>query len=279
MKQTRYQQLPSCQERIAFDRIPDEILVHILAQPIIDLPTLGIVMNLSERFRQLVMRVLCYYRLPAIEMALSIDQEGKSRITNRFEFSHFCNMTCNAVFVNAQPIPKRYYTNKACPVVRLIAKEDYYMRASQLQSEMPPAPTSSSFMPVQQEDDCKEKALRTSQKRSHSYDSIIQKPAAMSTDSNSKVQNYKLQAQKEGLHILQVTPLQSRIFQLPNMGASSWRMAYQVSNKERHEYYLTPTNFCIRLEQLFQFEQKANHINNKTPLGMNRMINWLYRLK
>jgi hypothetical protein len=259
MKQTRYKPIPCMQ--LAFDRIPDEILVHILAQPILNLSTLSAVMHVSQRLYQLVMRVLVHYRLPAIEMALSIDQEGKSKVTNRFEFSHFCNMTLHAVFVNVQPIPKRYYTNKAYPVVRLMSMEDYYMHpVSQLHSEI--KSSSSSFTIVQPVD---EKTLGI--KRTWSSDSI-QQPVAMATDSNTKVQNYKLQAQKEGLHILQVTPL---LFQ-PNM--SSWKMTYQISNKEKHEYYLTPINICIKLEELIRFEHK---VIKKAP--MNKMINWLYRLK
>lgn len=277
MKQKQYKRVPSCEQSLIFNSIPDEILVHILAQPMIDLLTLGSVMNISERFFQLAMRVLSHYRLPAIEMALSIDQEGKSRVTNRFEYSHFCNMTLNAVFVNPQPTPKRYYTNKAYPSVRLISMEDYYTCQEDDPVQLP-SPSSSSFIPVLTDDDGNKK-VSLPKKRSHSADSIsgIPQHVNMTSRSNTKTQNHKLQAQKEGLHILQVIPLQKRLFPLPNMGSSaSWKMAYQISNKENRAYFLTPINFCIPLEQLIRFEQREN---NKTSLGKNTMINWFYGLK
>lgn len=106
------------------DAFPDEIIIQILSQSKIDLKTLGILMFVSTKIRRLSIHVLMLYRLPAVKLALTIEQEGKSRMTTRFEFCHFCPRSLNTLFTADLSNARRYYTNKACPVVRSMSIED-----------------------------------------------------------------------------------------------------------------------------------------------------------
>ncbi|CAO3655696.1 unnamed protein product [Mucor fragilis] len=106
---------------LTIDTSPDEIIIRILSQPTMDLHTLGIVMSVSARLRRLVIHVLAMYRLPDIQLAFTVEQEGKSRATTHYTFSRF-HPTSLTVFLTAhQPKARRYYTSKACPVVRSMA--------------------------------------------------------------------------------------------------------------------------------------------------------------
>ncbi|KAF1802108.1 hypothetical protein FB192DRAFT_1248067, partial [Mucor lusitanicus] len=100
---------------------PDEIIIQVLSQRTMDLRTLATVMAVSARLRRLVIHVLAMYRLPDLQLALTVEQEGKSRITTSYEFGRFNSTSLTVVMVAHQPKARRYYTSKASPVVRSMA--------------------------------------------------------------------------------------------------------------------------------------------------------------
>ncbi|KAI8386978.1 hypothetical protein BD560DRAFT_420173 [Blakeslea trispora] len=115
---------------LALDCLPDEILVLILSQSILPISTLQAMQSISDRLHVLCNYVLTYKRFPAIHLDVSIDQEGKSRVTTVFRFKQFCSDKANIQFVSSQPHkPRRYYTGKAAPVIRMVRMTDTYMQA------------------------------------------------------------------------------------------------------------------------------------------------------
>ncbi|KAL0143387.1 hypothetical protein V8B55DRAFT_1560760 [Mucor lusitanicus] len=106
---------------LTIDTFPDEIIIQVLSQRTMDLRTLATVMAVSARLRRLVIHVLAMYRLPDLQLALTVEQEGKSRITTSYEFGRFNSTSLTVVMVAHQPKARRYYTSKASPVVRSMA--------------------------------------------------------------------------------------------------------------------------------------------------------------
>ncbi|KAL7309766.1 hypothetical protein PS15m_010609 [Mucor circinelloides] len=180
---------------LAINTFPDEIIIQILAQPAIDLRTLGAIMTVSSKLRRLVLHVLMVYRLPTLLLALTVEQEGKSRITTNYRFSYFCPTSLTILLTADKPKTRRYYTSKACPVVRSMAIKD--------------ASDSSS-------------------------DSLCAIPSIYYPQSLKK-----LSAQKEGHHVLQ---------------ASSWKLAYNITNIQKPEYYLTPVSVAVEFGHLITVE-------------------------
>ncbi|KAI8365437.1 hypothetical protein EDC96DRAFT_429471, partial [Choanephora cucurbitarum] len=109
------------------DRLPDEILIEILSQPILSLNTLQVIQSVSNRMHSLCNYVLRHKRLPAIYLDVSMDQEGKSRVTSVFQLHQLSSDNANLHFKPLRPhVSKRYYTDKAAPVIRLVRMTDTY---------------------------------------------------------------------------------------------------------------------------------------------------------
>ncbi|GAN05398.1 hypothetical protein MAM1_0090c04869 [Mucor ambiguus] len=223
-------------------------------------------MLVSSKLRRISLYVLEYYRLPATQLSLMTDQEGKSKITTRFEFSHFCPVSLTTLYTSHQPIARRYYTNKAYPVVRSMAIEN---ASCDIQSSSASIASSISSTLV------------------GSYSSSSSTPVAKQpryTDTRSDLASVyyhgsakKLSAQKEGFHILQVSP------HLANQG-SSWKLAYRITDKRKPEYYMTPINISIGFKHLMRLDARnqdmdVNVVTKSLPSkSMNKMKHWVSRL-
>ncbi|KAL9556794.1 hypothetical protein MBANPS3_001692 [Mucor bainieri] len=178
---------------LTIDTFPDEIIIQILSQPALDLRTLGTLMTVSDKLHRLVIHVLAVYRLPGLQLALTVEQEGKSRITTNYTLARFDSTSLTICMVAHDPKPRRYYTSKACPVVRSMALLD-----------MDSTPTTTTMPRMYYPQGAK-----------------------------------KLVAQKEGHHILQ---------------ASSWKLAYQITDIQKPEYYLTPVSIAMDFGHLITLE-------------------------
>ncbi|KAF1798263.1 hypothetical protein FB192DRAFT_1263129, partial [Mucor lusitanicus] len=117
-----YQAVPN--KASSLEAVPDEIVTLILSQPSIGIKALRTCMSVSSKLRRISLYILEYHRLPATQLSLTIDQEGKSKMTTRFEFSHFCPVSLTTLYTSYQPMARRYYTDKAYPVVRSMSIED-----------------------------------------------------------------------------------------------------------------------------------------------------------
>ncbi|KAI8979354.1 hypothetical protein BDF20DRAFT_869095 [Mycotypha africana] len=125
MKATAYPKLTSSSSFL-FDRLPDELIIQILCQPVIDFPTLRRMRCLSERMYRLCDHALQHALLPSTVLSVTIEQEGKSRISPLFNFMQFCQVTGHALFMSCQTLPRRYYADRANPVVRSLTIHNNY---------------------------------------------------------------------------------------------------------------------------------------------------------
>lgn len=159
-------QLNNCSQ---FDRLPDEMIIQILVQPILDLDTIGQVIGVSSRMYQLGVYVLNQYRLPSIQLSLMIDQEGKNKMTSQFKVEHLDPIHLSVYFTCTDKRPRRYYSSKASPFIRTMSIIDHYN-----------ASTIDSFL-----------------------DDVSIKSKDFSVRDTNKIINRKIQIKQEGLHILQ----------------------------------------------------------------------------
>ncbi|CEP12184.1 hypothetical protein [Parasitella parasitica] len=234
------------------DILPDEIIILILSECVIDLKTLTSLMSVSSRLRCLSIHVLAHYRLPATSLLITIDQEGKSKVTTQFEFSHFCPESFNTLYTSNHPTARRYYIEKAYPVVRSMSIKGTCL--------VQPLSASSSTTFVGSD--------RPLLAKQPSCTTKLSDPALVYHYGNPK----KLSAQEEGFHILQVSPYST------NHG-SFWKLAYRVTNKHKPEYYLTPVNISIGFKHLL----KLNALNSgdfnieKAPFKktLNKVMSWV----
>ncbi|KAI7893558.1 uncharacterized protein EV154DRAFT_393748, partial [Mucor mucedo] len=109
-----------------FERLPDEIVIQILSQSIIDLETLGRVVGVSSRMYQLGVHVLNHYRLPSIQISLMIDQEGRNKMVSQFEVTRLDPINLSVYLTCTDKRPRRYYASKASPVIRTLSMTDHY---------------------------------------------------------------------------------------------------------------------------------------------------------
>ncbi|KAK4513746.1 POLIIIAc domain-containing protein [Mucor velutinosus] len=203
---------------LTIDTFPDEIIIQILLQPTMDLRTLIILMTVSSKLRRLAIHALTVYRLPRLQLLLTVEQEGKSRITTSYKFSLFHTTSLTVLLTAHHPKPRRYYTSKACPAVRSMA-------------------------------------LNTINTATSSAPGTYYPQGAR-----------KLSAQKEGFHILQ---------------ASSWQLAYQITNIQKPEYYLTPVSIAIKFSHLVTLESvnrpvdhHHHHHRISSFIKLNKMKKW-----
>lgn len=162
-------QLNTCSQ---FDRLPDEMIIQILLQPILDLETLGKVIGVSSRMYHLGVHVLNQYRLPSIQLSLMIDQEGRNKMTSQFRVERLDPVRLSVYFTCINKKSRRYYSSKASPFIRTMAITDHY-NASSLIDDL--------FT-----DDA----------------SVKSKDISIVGDTN-KIINRKIQIKQEGLHILE----------------------------------------------------------------------------
>ncbi|KAI9031711.1 hypothetical protein CLU79DRAFT_729735 [Phycomyces nitens] len=111
---------------LTLDQLPDELIIHVLLQPSIDLETLYSVARVSQRLYMLAMCVLRLYKLPHVQLQSVVDQEGHGKSTTFFEFKSLDHDTLMATFVVQKVAPKRYYRDKSRepPVLRHISMTD-----------------------------------------------------------------------------------------------------------------------------------------------------------
>lgn len=254
----KYQDIP-LNITTTLDIFPDEIIILILTQHVIDLRSLKVLMSVSSRMRRLCIHVLKCNRLPAMQISLTVDQEGKSKVTSRFEFSHFCPLSLNTLFTSNKPTARRYYTDKAYPVIRSMAIEDAcHIRPSS------------------------ESIVSSSVTLVGSDSSSVAKQPSYTTEPFGSIPVYhlgnakKLSAQKEGFHILQVSPRSTN-------HESSWKLAYRITDKQKPEYSLTPINITIGFEHLLKLDAlNADTSNNIEKIHytktINKIKNWVNRL-
>lgn len=243
---------------------PDEIIALILSQSSMDIKSLRTCLSVSSKLRRISLYILEYHRLPATQLFLTIDQEGKSKMTTRFEFSHFCPVSLNTLYTSNQPIARRYYTDKAYPVVRSMAIED---ASFDIQSSSASIASSTSGTLV---GSCSSSSLSVA--KQPGYTSTPSDLASVYYHGNAK----KLSAQKEGFHILQVSP------HLTNHGPS-WKLAYRITDKRKPEYYMTPINISIGFKHLVKLDALNHNANvivtSEPPLkSMNKVKHWVNRL-
>ncbi|KAK4510894.1 uncharacterized protein ATC70_004198 [Mucor velutinosus] len=251
------------------EALPEEIITLILSQSSIDIKALRTCMSVSSKLRRISLYILEYYRLPATQLSLTIDQEGKSKMTTRFGFSHFCPVSLTTLYTSYQPMARRYYTDKAYPVVRSMAI-DYASCDIQSSSVSIASSTSGTLV-----GSC-------SSSSSSSSISVAKQPCYTNTPSDLASVYYhgnakKLSAQKEGLHILQVSP------HLANQRLS-WKLAYRITDKRKPEYYMSLISISIGFKHLMKLDAlnqgvDVNATTRKLPLkSMNKMKNWVNRL-
>lgn len=92
----------------SIERLPDDVLIYLLLCPDLDFATLSNFAYTSQRMRALVYRVLQYYLLPNIQIAATIDQEGRGRWTSYYKFLHLDPETFSAIFCPFHNGFKRY---------------------------------------------------------------------------------------------------------------------------------------------------------------------------
>lgn len=111
---------------IAIERLPDELLLDILLQPVIDLKTLCAMTRTTPRLRFLVMGILRTYKLPHISLATATEQEGRCKVTVQYVFDSLDERTLCVRFLPLKSTPKRYRhdTTAAVPILRHILLSD-----------------------------------------------------------------------------------------------------------------------------------------------------------
>ncbi len=112
--------------KLELSTLPDEIIICILSQSIIDLNTLGQLVNVSRRVRHLALHIFNQYRLPYLQLSITIDQEGKNRIISKFQIDNIDPTNLSITFNNTTDRPRRYYSNRALPMIRSILMTDKY---------------------------------------------------------------------------------------------------------------------------------------------------------
>lgn len=235
----------------SFDQLPNEIIIHILSQPVIDLPTLGNILELSPRMKNLALHVLNQYRLPSLQIALQIDQEGKNRVTSRFQLDRFDSETLNVSMSCTNKRSRRYYSNRASPLIRTISIKDTYCLQ---QSSDTAAIVDDDCASFKSKEDIAASAVVATQ--------MTKKPVGGDTTHGGKV-NRKISTKKEGLHILHVIHNASK-----TKSSAFWRFAYQITQKQGDEYHLSPTHLIIPLNQLIL-------LNKKHDKKRNKVVDWV----
>ncbi|KAL0136082.1 hypothetical protein V8B55DRAFT_1568459 [Mucor lusitanicus] len=237
-----YQAVPN--KASSLEAVPDEIVTLILSQPSIGIKALRTCMSVSSKLRRISLYILEYHRLPATQLSLTIDQEGKSKMTTRFEFSHFCPVSLTTLYTSYQPMARRYYTDKAYPVVRSMSIED---TSCDVQSSSASIASSTSGTLV---GSCS----------SSSSTSVAKQPSYTNTPSDL-----------------------ASVYYHANQG-SSWKLAYRITDKRKPEYYMTPINISIGFKHLMKLDAlnqgvDANVATRKLPLkSMNKMKHWVNQL-
>ncbi|KAL9552686.1 hypothetical protein MBANPS3_003644 [Mucor bainieri] len=238
-----YQAVPTNSSPL--EAVPDEIIALILLQPSIDIRSIRTCMAVSSKLRQISLYILEYHRLPATQLSLTIDQEGKSKMTTRFEFSHFCPMSLATLYTSYQPLARRYYTDKAYPVVRSMAIED---TSYETQSSSASIASSTSG------------TLVGSSSSSSSASSVAKQPSYTNTPSDS-----------------------ASVYYHANQG-SSWKLAYRITDKRKPEYYLTPISISVGFKHLMKLDAlnqgiDVNETTEKSSLkSINKMKQWVNQL-
>jgi hypothetical protein len=286
-KQEEQQMDPS-----ALDILPDEILIHIISQSLLDLNDLGHVLEVSQRMCQLGLHVFIQYRLPSLKFAVSIDQEGRNRITSKFQFNQLDEVSLSISLICLGKTPRRYYSNKASPIIRSILITDTYhqQRQHKESSYNGSVPNSDTYISIQglasTTDDTdnfsfksKECDITPAEQLMKDYLLSIPTITSTTTKENSRhhkklnIINCKIQTRKEGLNSLQV-PRHPLI--LHNNSQVSWKFEYKISKQQRHEYHLLPSNITIQLNQLLLLEnngrQQGQHQDRKWG---SKMVGWV----
>ncbi|ORE07615.1 hypothetical protein BCV72DRAFT_335059 [Rhizopus microsporus var. microsporus] len=205
-----------------FNDLPDEVIVIILSDPVLDLETLYNMMKISQRIFHLVHHVFVKYRLPALDVVVCIDQEGRNRSTTQFGIQDF-NLDKHCItFTPCTPTSRRYYADKQAPAMRFTMITDGYY-----------TPTDTNL----------------TSKRDNA---VINRNHAECTEERMMYCKVKMESQsqrlrkinKQGHHYINRTSSLQR--------STRWEFGYQISHVVHKEYYLLPLYLEIHLDFLIQ---------------------------
>ena len=235
---------------LTLDKIPDEIIIAILSQSILNLNAFGQLIRVSKRIQNLALYVLQQYRLPAIRIKLSIDQEGKNRIISQFHIGKINESNLCITFGSKGKRPRRYYSNRALPMIRSISMTDMYQQGNHV--TMATADTFSSFQDFSDDN---------SSCFSGGKEDTAQRSFESSTGTENMI-NQKISKKKKGQHMLPVS-----------RKSGCWKFCYDITEKEGHAYHLLPSTVCIQLNQLLVLENVTKSPTKKA-WGLN-IMKWI----
>lgn len=245
-------------------RLPDEIIIRIISQPVLELSTLGKLMHVSKRIRLLALYVLKQYRLPLLQISLTIDQEGKNRIIGTFGVDNIDPTNLSVTFNNTGKRPRRYYSNRASPIVRNMIMTDNYASNENSDSVKDSSLYDFSF------DDSSSYSSSSGKEYTAQKESLLPPPPCSSTthdmgntrSSGRHTINHKIQKKKEGLYILNVS-----------RNPASWKLCYEITQRQGHEYYVLPSTIKIQLGQLLLLEDIERQKTRKLwPLNIMKWV-------
>ncbi|KAI9260791.1 hypothetical protein BY458DRAFT_516299 [Sporodiniella umbellata] len=231
-KSSRYKPLTGDYQLIGpFNNLSNEIIILILSQPVLTVHTLCNVMKISKRMFDLCLQVLVRYKLPLYTIEAYIDQEGHSRSMTDFSFQGIEPETMCILFEAKCPYTRRYYTNKEVPMIRRMMVRDLC---------------------------CSQDSERIVLKKREREKGRTRIPLPSRIIVNTKIvietKSRKIhKVQKEGIHNVQV----SRLFSSPLLPINrlAWKFGYQIDQKTRKEYNLTPLSFDIQFNYFMQLIQ------------------------
>lgn len=242
--------------------LPDEIIIRIISQPVLELNTLGKLMHVSRRIRLLALYVFGQYRLPSVQISLTIDQEGKNRIVSTFGVDNIDPTNLSITFNNTGKRPRRYYSNRASPIIRNMIMTDNYssnknssnVKSSSLYDFS--SDDSSSYNSNEKEYAAQKESLLTPPCSDTTHD------MGNTRSSGGHIVNQKIQKKKEGLYILNVS-----------QNPASWKLCYEITQRQGHEYYVLPSTIKIQLGQLLLLEDTERQKSRKLwPLSIMKWV-------
>jgi hypothetical protein len=261
-----------------FNTIPDEILLNILSQPVLDLKSLASITAVSKRFHSLGLHVIIFNYLRTMQLSTLIDQEGHGQFTTTYDYDAFDEKMMGVTFKSILPISKRYYSSNEAPTLRcasIVYQSNHDMNPARFEAFEPNTNTNSSKKSEKYSNGTPSKLVFRSSKPPTSRIPVIH------------IRNRKIQGHKQGVHRLLVT----RILPFSNypihMNTSvaerrfSWEFSYRIKKLEntkhsdaKNEYYFTPLQLTININHLIALESSNEKLNKKIKRWLNDLLHW-----
>lgn len=237
--------------------LPDEIIIHIISQPVLELNTLGRLVHVSKRIRHLALHVFSQYRLPSLQISLTIDQEGKNRIVSTFQVDNVDPTNLSVTFNNTGKRPRRYYSNRALPIIRNMIMTDNYSS-----NKISDAMNDSSLYDFSSDDSSSYNSKEYAVQKESLLPRSTTNDIGDTRNNGGHIINRKIQKKKEGLHILHVS-----------RNPASWKLCYEITQRQGHEYYVLPSAIKIQLGQLLLLEEVEKQKSKKLwPLNIMKWV-------